>query len=86
MGEVKMSLCSSTTLSICCCRAEDPCLEVVVIVFLLPWGRIIRKTNFPVLEMSFLHCFVVTKEMEVGGSTSGIMYNLLPKVAIIARG
>jgi uncharacterized membrane protein YfbV (UPF0208 family) len=55
-------------------------------VFLFPSGRIIRKTNFLVLEMSLLHCFAITKEMVVGGAISGILYNLFPKVTIIARG
>jgi len=77
-----MSLYSSTTLSICSCQAEGPCLEVVATVFFFPLGRIIRKTNFPVLEMSLLHCFVVIKEMVVGGDTSCILYKLFPKVTI----
>jgi hypothetical protein len=36
--------------------------------------------------MSLLHCFAVTKEMVVGGAISGILYSLLPKVIITARG
>ena len=86
MGEVKVSLYSSTTLSICCFHVEEPCLEVVAIVFFLPWGRIIRKTNFLVWEMSLLHCFAVTIEITVGGGTSGILYKLFPIVTITARG
>ena len=86
MGEVKMSSYSSTTLSICCCHAEEPCLEVVATLFFLPWGRIIRKKKFLVLEMSLLHCFAVTKEIVGGSGTSGILYNLFPKVTITARG
>ena len=66
MGEVKMSLYSSTTLSIYCCRAEEPCLEAVAIIFFLPWGRIVRKTNFPIWEMVLLHYFVVIKEIMIG--------------------
>ena len=84
MGEVKMSPYSSTTLSICFCHAEEPCLEVVAIIFFLPWGWIIRKTNFLVWEMSLLHFFVVTKEILGGSGTSGILYNLFPKVTITA--
>ena len=76
----------STTLSICCCHAEEPCLEVVAIVFFFPWGRIIRKKNFFVWEMSLLHCFAVTKEIVRGSGTSGILYNLFPKVTITVRG
>ena len=86
MGEVKMSLYSSTTLSICFCRAEEPFLEVVATIFFLPWGQIIRKTNFLVWEMSLLHCFAVTKEIVVGSGTYGILYNLFPKVTITTRG
>ena len=40
----------------------------------------------PILEMSLLHCFAVTKEMAVGGATSGILYNLFPKVTITMWG
>lgn len=36
--------------------------------------------------MSLPHCFVVTKEMVVGGATSGIPYKLLTKVTITAWG
>ena len=82
VGEVKMSPYSSTTLSICCCHAEKPYLEVVAIVFFLPRGRIIRKKKFLVLEMSLLHCFAVTKEISASDGTSGILYNLFPKVII----
>ena len=86
MGEVKMSPYSSTTLSIYFCLADEPFLEVVTTIFFLPWGWIIRKTNFVVWEMSLLHCFAVTKEIAAGGGTSGILYNLFPKVTITARG
>jgi hypothetical protein len=58
----------------------------VAIVFLFPSGWIIKKTNFLALAMSLLHCFAVTKEMDVGGAISGIMYKLLPKLIITARG
>ena len=86
MGEVKMSPYSSTTLSICCFHAKDPCLEVVATVFFLHWGRVIKKTNFLVWEMSLLHYFAVTKEIVGGGGTFGILYNLFPKVTITLRG
>jgi len=81
-----MSLYSSTTLSIYCRRADGPCLEVMATVFFYPWGRIIKETNFLVLEMSLLHCFAETKEITVGDATLGIMYNLFPKVIITKRG
>ena len=81
-----MSSHSSMTLSIYFFRAVGPCLEFMATVFLFPSGWIIRKTNFLVLEMSLLHLFAVTKEMVVGSAISGILYNLLPKVIITARG
>ena len=81
-----MSSYSSMTLSICSYHVEEPYLEVMDIVFFFPLGRIIKKTNLPVLEMSLLHCFVVTKEMVVGGATYDILYKLFPKVTIITQG
>jgi uncharacterized membrane protein YfbV (UPF0208 family) len=75
---------SSMTLSICCCRAEGPYLEVMTTVLFFPSGRIIKKTNFLVLAMSLLHCFAITKEMAIGGTISCILYILLPKVIITA--
>ena len=75
-----MSSYYSMTLYICCCRVEEPYLEVMATVFFLSWGQIIKKTNFLVLEMSLLHCYAITKEIDGGGGTSGILYNLLPKV------
>ena len=60
-GEVKMSLYSSMTLSICYYCAEEPCLEFVATIFFLSWGWIIRKTNFLVCEMILLHFFAEIK-------------------------
>jgi hypothetical protein len=85
-GEVNMSLCSSKTLSICCCHAEGTFLEVMATILFFPWGQINRKKKFLVLEMRLLHWFVITKEMVVGDSISGILYILLPKVIIATRG
>ena len=43
-----------------------------------------KKNKFPVCEMIILlHVLVVIKEMVVGRATSGILYNLLPKIIII---
>jgi len=81
-----MSSYSYATLSICSFYAKGPSLEVVVIIFFFLWGHTIRKTNFPVLETSLLHCFAVIKEMVLGGYTSSILYNLVPKETIIAWG
>ena len=36
--------------------------------------------------MRLLHCFAVTKEMAVGGATSGILYSLFPNVTITTWG
>ena len=58
-------------------------MKVMATVLFLPWGR---KKNSLVWEMSLLHCFAITKEIVGGGGTSGILYNLFPKVKIIARG
>ena len=85
-GELKISSYYSMTLSICWCCAEEPSLEVVATIFFLPWGWIIRKTNFMVREMILLHLFAVIKEMEIGGATSGILYNLLAEVIITEWG
>ena len=82
MGEEKISLYSSMTLSIYCCYAEEPYLEAMATTLFFPWWRIIRKTNFLVLEMILLHFYVVIKEMAIGRATSSIMYNLLAKVII----
>ena len=86
VGEVNMSRYSSTTFSICCCHVEEPCLEVMAMILFFPWECIIKKTNFPVLEMSLLHCFAVTKEIATGGGTSSILYKLFPNVIITVRG
>ena len=42
--------------------------------------------NFLVWEMSLLHFLAMIKEVAVGGATSSILYNELPKEIIIARG
>jgi hypothetical protein len=39
-----------------------------------------------VCEMTSLHCLVEIKEITVGGATSGILYNCLPKLIITLRG
>ena len=86
VGEAKISLYSSMTLSIYCCCAEEPCLEAATKTFFMPWGWIIRKTNLLVWEILLLQCFVVIKEMAVGRAISSILYNLLAKVIITERG
>ena len=86
MEEVKMFSYSSMILSIYCCCIEGPCLEVLATVFFSPWGHIIRKTKFSVLEMSLLHFFAVTKEMVVGSAIFAILYNVFPKVTVTTQG
>jgi len=44
------------------------------------------KTNFMVCVMILPHFFPKIKEMAIGGPTSSILYNLLPKVIINERG
>ena len=61
-------------------------MKVMTTVFFFPWGRIIKKKNFLVWEMSLMHCFAITKEIVGGGGTSGILYKLFPKVIITTRG
>ena len=45
-----------------------------------------QEKNFLVLEMSLLHCFVVTKEIAAGGGTSSILYKLFPNVIVTVLG
>jgi hypothetical protein len=50
--------------------------------FFLLRAWITKKTNLLVYEMTVLHCLANIKEIMVGGATSGILYNFLPKVII----
>jgi hypothetical protein len=50
--------------------------------FFLLSTQITKKTNFPVYEMTLLHCLAEIKEITVGSATFGILYNCLPKVII----
>ena len=86
VGEEKMSLYSSTSFSICCYHAGEPYFEAMTAIFFLPCGRIVMKINSLVWEKILLRCFAVVKEITGGGNTSGIMYNLFPKVIKIAQG
>jgi hypothetical protein len=45
-----------------------------------------KKTNFSVWKMTFLHFLPEIKEMAVCEATSGILYNCLPKVIIKFQG
>ena len=82
MGEEKISLYSSTTLSICFFRVGEPCLEAMTKIFFFPYARIVMKKKFLVWEKILLHCFAVLKEMAEGDTTSSVLYNLFPKVII----
>jgi hypothetical protein len=42
--------------------------------------------NLSVCEMTLLHFLEEIKEIVVGGTTSGILYNYLPKVIITLQG
>jgi len=88
MGEEKMSLYSSMIPSTCFYCKERLCVEVmnVVTTIYLLQAWITKKTNFPICEMALLHCLAKIKEIAVGSTTSGILYNCLPKVIITLRG
>jgi hypothetical protein len=45
-----------------------------------------KKRKFAVWEITFLHCLVEIKEITIGGTASGILYNFLFKVIIILGG
>ena len=75
-----MSSSSSMTLSICYIHVGEPYFEVVATIFLFPYERVVRKINFMVWKSILLRFFAIVKEMARGGTTSGIRYNLFPKV------
>ena len=85
MGEEKISLYSSTTLSTFFCNTREPFLGAMDVATISPlvWDKNRKKTNFIVWEMILLHFLVDIKEMVVGRATSGILYSFLPKVIII---
>ena len=88
MGEENMSLYSSPIPSTCFCYKERLCVEVtnVATTFCLLWAWITKKKNFPIWEMTFLHCLVEIKEITLGGTASSILYNFLFKVIITLWG
>ena len=86
VSEEKISSYSSTTFSISYYRVGEPCFEVVATILFFPCGWIVMKKNFLVWETILLHCFAVVKEMIGGGTTSGILYNLVPREIIIVWG
>lgn len=67
---------------------EEPFLRAmdVAMIFPLLSEKIKKKTNFPIWEMILMHFLAYIKEMLVGGSTSSILNNLLPKVILTVRG
>jgi hypothetical protein len=58
----------------------------VVTNFYLLSAWITKKKNFMVFEMTLLYFLAEIKEITVGNTTSGILYNCLPKVIITLRG
>jgi hypothetical protein len=58
----------------------------VAATFCLLLAQITKNTNFLVYGMTLLHCLSDIKEIAVGSSTSGILYNCPPKVIITLRG
>lgn len=87
MGEEKFFLCSFMTVSLYCC-VEEPFTGVMdaATIFPLLWDWTRQKMNFLVWEMSLLHFLAMIKEVVVGGTTSDILYNELPKEIMTARG
>jgi hypothetical protein len=88
VGEEKMSLYSSTILSTCFCCKDRLYVEVTDVVTTLCLLRswITKKRNLSICEMTLLHCLANIKEIEVGNTTFGILYNCLPKVIITFQG
>ena len=88
VGEGKMVLYYFMIVSLYCCCVEEPFMSVMDVATIFPflWERTIQKMNFLVWEMSLLHFLVVIKEVAVGGATSSILYNELPKEIITTRG
>jgi hypothetical protein len=58
----------------------------VVVTFYLLRAWIKKNMNFSVYEMTVLHCLAKIKEIVVGGTTFGILYNCLHKVIITLEG
>ena len=81
-----MSSYSSMTLSIYYSHVGEPCFKVLATILFFPYEQVVRKINLLVWETILLRCFVIFKEMEGGGTTSDIMYNLLPKVITTEQG
>jgi len=55
-------------------------------ISLLLWEWTRKEINFLVSEMFLLKFLIVVKELVVGGATSDILYNILPKEIMIERG
>ena len=47
-------------------------IDVATIFFSL-WEQTMKRTNFPVCVMTFLHCLAKIKDMEAFGATSGTL-------------
>ena len=75
MGELNMSLYSSTTLSAFFCYVAESRVEAmdVATTFFSPYERIIKRTNFPVCVITFMHCLAKIREMEAFAATYGIL-------------
>jgi hypothetical protein len=65
----------------CVERSVEETLDVAVIFFSFR-ELTTKKKKIPVLEMIFLHCLAEIKEITLGGTASGILYNFLFKVII----
>ena len=68
------------TVSTCFCCVEEPFLRAMDVAML--FERTKKKISVLVWEMNLLHFLAKIKELAVGGATSGILYNVLPKEII----
>jgi len=86
--EEKIYEYSSTTLSTYFYSVERSVMDTldVATIFRSFWEWITKKTNFPIWEMTFVHYLAEIKEIALGGTSSGILYNFLFKVIITLRG
>lgn len=74
--------------STCLFYVKEPFLGAmdVATIFPLLWEQTRKKINFLVWEMILLHFLAKIKELEVGGATFSILYNILPKEIITTQG
>ena len=74
VGEVKMSLNSSTSLATYLCCVEGPIIEALAImmIFYSPY-QTMKTKNISIWDIISLHYFIVNKETVVVGATLSIL-------------